>query len=139
MTFTHEISKIYPEELFQTKYNVITHLIWLKIQNMMDINVDLLQQFMHLLIKCLRVMLLKTKSCQTSVVQTQLAQLKSTTVRENQQKNCTKQSLENLRNVKYTHILKISSKYGLISKVNKGFQFILCAIDSQRKYAWLFL
>ena len=41
-----EILKVYIEEQLLIKYYVIKHLILLKIQNMMDINVDLLQASM---------------------------------------------------------------------------------------------
>ena len=43
------------------KFYVIKHLMLLKIQNLMDINVDLLQWFIHILIKKLLVEQLKMK------------------------------------------------------------------------------
>ena len=46
-----EILKIYLEEQLLIKYYVIKHLILLKIRNMIDINVDLLQCFINFLIK----------------------------------------------------------------------------------------
>ena len=46
-----EILKIEIEEQLLKKYHVIKHLILLKTQYMMDINMDLLQWFINLLIK----------------------------------------------------------------------------------------
>ena len=59
MTWLLKILKIYLEEQLLVKYYVIKHLTLLKIQNIMDINVDLLQWFRNLLIKGLLLVLLK--------------------------------------------------------------------------------
>ena len=72
------------------KHYVINHLIMLKIQNMMDINVNILQWFIHFLIKRLQVVLLKVKICRT----------------KNCLKNYTNQLLENLKNEKYTYLFE---------------------------------
>ena len=53
MLLTH-IVLLYPnnlEEQSQKKYDVIKHLILIKIQNIMDINADLLQWYVNFLIK----------------------------------------------------------------------------------------
>ena len=53
MLLTH-IVLLYPnnlEEQSQKKYDVIKHLILVKIQNIMDINADLLQWYVNFLIK----------------------------------------------------------------------------------------
>ena len=55
------------------------------------INVGLLQWFINFLIRCIQVVLLKVKLCQTN----------------NLLKNYTKQLLENLKNEKRSHLLKI--------------------------------
>ena len=64
------------------------HLILLKIQNMTDI----FQWFLNFLRKILLAKVLKIKLCQTG----------------NYQKNYTNQLLENLKNEKYAHLLKIT-------------------------------
>ena len=49
-----QIVLLYPnnlEEQSQKKYDVIKHLILIKIQNIMDINADLLQWYVNFLIK----------------------------------------------------------------------------------------
>ena len=56
-----EILKICLEEQLLTKYYVINHLILLKIQNMMDINMNLPQWFINFLIGSIRVVLLHTQ------------------------------------------------------------------------------
>ena len=64
--FQHGIAygdlKIYQEEQLKIKHYVIKYLTLLKILNMMDINIDLLQWFINFLIKKLLVVLLKMKS-----------------------------------------------------------------------------
>ena len=60
MTRLTEILKIEIEKQMLIKYYVIKHLILLKIQNTMDINVVLLQWFINFLIKSLLVEELKT-------------------------------------------------------------------------------
>ena len=69
---------IYLEKQLLIKYSVIKHLILLKLHNMTEVNVDLIQWFIFLLIKNLLVaslhmhsqseiyLLLKVKLCQTS-------------------------------------------------------------------------
>ena len=95
----------------------------------MDINVvsTLLQWFINVLIKKTSAMRAKKfpgsgmRICQTS----------------NQQNNYTNQLLENLRKEKYPHLLqKIAdlADMQLLSKFNKGFRFLLCAIDIYSKY-----
>ena len=81
-----EILKICLEEQLKIKYYVINYLILLKIQNMMGINAELLQNFTKLLIKKLLVVLLTMNLCQN----------------KNQVKNYTKQLLEYLKNEKNT-------------------------------------
>ena len=56
-----EILKIYLEEQLLIKYYMIKHLLLLKIQIMMDINVDLLQWFTNFSIELLQVVLLRVK------------------------------------------------------------------------------
>ena len=46
-----ETLRIYPEEQLLIKYYVIKHLMLQKIQNMMDINLELLHWFINFLIK----------------------------------------------------------------------------------------
>ena len=50
-----DFKKVYLKKQLQIKYYVIKHLILLKILNMTDINVDLLQWFINVLIKRLLV------------------------------------------------------------------------------------
>ena len=91
----------------------------------MDINVDLLQQFKNVLIKKLLVAISKMKIF----------------LKKNQQKNYTRQLLENLMKEKYTHLLLTIfggadlPEMQLISKFNKGFRILLYVIDVQSKYA----
>ena len=59
MTCLMETSRICLEEQLLVKYYMIKHLILLKIQNVMDINVDLLHWFKNVLIKSLQVVLLQ--------------------------------------------------------------------------------
>ena len=54
-----EILKVYLKEYLLIKYYVLKYIILLKIQNMMDIKVDLIPWFINLLIKKLLVVLLK--------------------------------------------------------------------------------
>ena len=49
MTWLMDFLKIWLEERLPTKYYVIKHLIFQKIQNMTNINVDVLQWFIHFL------------------------------------------------------------------------------------------
>ena len=91
----------------------------------MDINVDLLQWFKNVLIKKLLVAISKMKIF----------------LKKNQQKNYTRQLLENLMKEKYTHLLLTIfggadlPEMQLISKFNKGFRILLYVIDVQSKYA----
>ena len=91
----------------------------------MDINVDLLQWFKNVLIKKLLVAISKLKIF----------------LKKNQQKNYTRQLLENLMKEKYTHLLLTIfggadlPEMQLISKFNKGFRILLCVIDIQSKNA----
>ena len=101
--------KIFLKEHVLIKYYVIKILILLEIRNMMDIKGVLLQQFINLLIKTLRWW----------------------------QKNDTNnrnQLLENLiDNIWGTDLADIE----LIRKFNKGFRFLLCAVNIYSKYAWV--
>ena len=74
---------------FVLNYKMNKHLILLKIQNKMDINVDLLQWSINCLIKKPLLVVLKMKIFQTN----------------NELKNYTIQLLENLIKERYTHIL----------------------------------
>ena len=85
-----EILIIRLEEQVLIRYCVIKHLILLKIQNMMDINIDLLQYFITFLTKKLLIKILKMKIF----------------LIKNPQKNYTNQLIENLIKEKYTHLLK---------------------------------
>ena len=67
-----------------TKYYVVKHLILLKIQNMMDMNLDLLQWSIHFLIK------------------TSSSGIKNENISN---KNYTNQLLKNLIKDNYTHLL----------------------------------
>ena len=71
-------------------YNVVKHLILIKIENMIDINLELLQWFINVLTKSLLVALLKVQFCQTNI----------------QLKNHTNQSLQTLKNENYPFLLK---------------------------------
>ena len=57
MIWVTEILKIYQEEQLLKKYNIINHLILLKIQNVMNIKVVLLPQFTNFLLQCLQIKL----------------------------------------------------------------------------------
>ena len=61
MTWLIGILSICLEEQLLIKYYMIKHLVWLKIQNMIDINVELLQWFIDFLIKSVKVVILKAK------------------------------------------------------------------------------
>ena len=61
MTWFMEILKIYLEQQLRISCYVIKNLILIKIQNMMDIIVDLLQWFITFLIKSLLIVVLKKK------------------------------------------------------------------------------
>ena len=60
-----EILRICLDEVLLIRYFVITHLILRKIQNMMDMNLELLQLFIIFWIKILWVVLLTTKLFRT--------------------------------------------------------------------------
>ena len=83
-----EVLKIYLEEPLLIKYHVIKHSILLKIQNMREIIVDLLQWFTNFLIKTLQVVILKVKLSKT----------------KNHLKNYTNQLLENVIKEECTHL-----------------------------------
>ena len=83
-----EVLKIYLEEQLLIKYHVIKHSILLKIQNMREIIVDLLQWFTNFLIKTLQVVILKVKQSKT----------------KNHLKNYTNQLLENVIKEECTHL-----------------------------------
>ena len=83
-----EVLKIYLEEQLLIKYHVIKHSILLKIQNIREIIVDLLQWFTNFLIKTLQVVILKVKLSKT----------------KNHLKNYTNQLLEHLIKEECTHL-----------------------------------
>ena len=107
------------------KYYVINRLILLKIQNMMDFNMDLLQCFISFLIK-------KTSNW---TVKTKLY------LKKNYQNNYATQLLENLRKVHSSFIDNIwgadLTDMQLISKFNKGCPFLLSFIDIYSEDAWV--
>ena len=74
-------------------YYVIKHLILLKVRNMTDINVDLIQKFLNFLIKIFLVVMLKVK----------LGRINSCS------KIYTNLQLENSKNETRVHLLKITS------------------------------
>ena len=93
---------------------------------MMDINMDLFQWSINFLTKRLQVEQLKMNMF----------------LIKNQQKNCTNQLLENLREKVYSTYIDNSwctdlADMQLISKFNKGFIFLLCFIYIFCKYAWV--
>ena len=46
--------------------------------------------------------------------------------------------LENLKNEKYSHLLKIVfGDMHVISKFNKALQYLFCVVDIYSKYAWV--
>ena len=69
-----EILRIYQEEYCPIMYDVTKHLILLKIQNVIDVNVDLHQSYIKSLVKrllpCMQINLLvvifKIRLCQTN-------------------------------------------------------------------------
>ena len=83
-----EVLKIYLEEQLLIKYHMIKHSILLKIQNIREIIVDLLQWFTNFLIKTLQVVILKVKLSKT----------------KNHLKNYTNQLLEHLIKEECTHL-----------------------------------
>ena len=58
ITWSTKMLKIYLEEQYVMEYYPIKYLILLKIKNVIDINMELLQWFIHFLLKCLQVVLL---------------------------------------------------------------------------------
>ena len=91
MSWLNEILKIWLEEELLIKYYVMKHLIFLKIQKMIDIKEVLLQWFINSLIKNLLAAVLKMRKFQT----------------KSQLKNNKNQLLENLIKTKYIHLLQI--------------------------------
>ena len=94
---------------------------------MMDINANLLQQFLSFLIDNLLVVTLKMKIGQT----------------KNQLKNYTKQLLETLKKRKLLlpftdNICADIADIQLISKFNEEIHFSFCVIDIFSKYEWVF-
>ena len=89
MTWLMEISNIQIEEQLLIKYYVIKHSVLLKIQNMMDINVDLLQCFINFLIKKTLGETVKNEN----IFNKELAE------------DYTKQLLKDSRKEKYNHLL----------------------------------
>ena len=85
--------KIYQEEWLLIMYYVIKHLMLLKVRNMTDINVDLIQKFLNFLIKIFLVVMLKVK----------LGQINSYS------KIYTNLQLENSKNETQAHLLKTTS------------------------------
>ena len=90
MMWLMEILKIYLEKQLLIKYYVIKHLILQKIIKYDRYERRLASVFYKIFIKTLQVVMLKVKLYQT----------------KNQLKNYTNQLLENLKNQKYTYLLK---------------------------------
>ena len=118
-----EILKIYLEEQLLRKYCVENHLTLLKIQNMMDINVDLLQFFNK------KPALHTDKSDSGGAVKNEI--MPNQQLAEELHKSISRK-LEK-RRVHLSFIDNISgidlADMQLISKFSKGFRFSLCVID----------
>ena len=118
-----EIVRICPEEHLLIKYYVVKHLILLKIQNRMDITVDLLQWFKKFLIKRLLANTSNGAIESKNISNLQLA------------KDLHKQIIRKLGKWKINSSF-IDNIWGadladmqLIGKFNKGFYFLLWVID----------
>ena len=106
---------------------MIKHLMWLKIRNMIDVNVDLLQWFINSLIK---------KSSGRDIKNENVSNKK---LAEELHKPITRKFKK-----RKVHSSFIDNIWGddladmqLISKFNKGIRFLLCVIDIFSKYAWI--
>ena len=106
---------------------MIKHLMWLKIRNMIDVNVDLLQWFINSLIK---------KSSGRDIKNENVSNKK---LAEELHKPITRKFKK-----RKVHSSFIDNIWGddladmqLISKFNKGIRFLLCVIDTFSKYAWI--
>ena len=95
MTWLMEILNTYLEEQLLIKYYVIKHLILLKIQNMININVYLLHWFTKFLIRKLQAVILKIRIGQT----------------KNYQKSCIKSIIRKIEKRK-VHSFFIYSTWG---------------------------
>ena len=101
--------------------------MWLKIRNMIDVNVDLLQWFINSLIK---------KSSGRDIKNENVSNKK---LAEELHKPITRKFKK-----RKVHSSFIDNIWGddladmqLISKFNKGIRFLLCVIDIFSKYAWI--
>ena len=106
-----EILKIEIGEQLLKKYHVIKHLILLKIQYMMDINMDLLQWFINLLIKNIQKNNEKLAK-----------ELHKPIIRESGKRKIHSVFTQDIWGTDLTDIQ-------LISKVNIGFRFLLFVIN----------
>ena len=122
-----EISRISAEEQLLIKYYVIKHLILLKIQNMMDINVDLLQWSIKFLIKKLLVSGNKNKNISNKKL---AEELHKPIIRTFNKRKVQSPFIDNIW-------LADLADMQLISKFNERFRFLLCVIDIYTKYAWV--
>ena len=98
---------------------MIKYLILLKIENMMDVNVDLLQWFKIFLIKKLQLVLLKKKQLQNEEL---VKELHKSIIRKFERRKVHSSSMDNIGGADLADIQ-------LIRKFNKGFRFSLCVID----------
>ena len=89
MTLLMEILKTYIEEQLLMKHCLIKHLILLKIRNIMDINVDLLQWF---------IIFLRKKTSGSGIKNENMSEQQLAEELHNQ-------LLKNLKKEKYTHLL----------------------------------
>ena len=124
-----EFFKIQLEEQLLIKYYLIKHLILLKIQNMMYINADLLQQFIDFLIK---------KTLLVVVLQMRIFLISNKEIAQKLHKPILGKFEK--RKVHSTFIDNIWGAYLadmlLISKFIKGIPFLLHVVDIYSNYAW---
>ena len=102
MTWVIAILSIYLEEQLQIRRYVIKHLILQETQSMMDINVDLLQQFTYFSIK-------RMLSLQINLLLIHTKQQELIRKTNNCLKKYTSHLSKNLRKEKYTQLLQIIS------------------------------
>ena len=94
---------------------------------MMDINADLLQWFINFLIKKLLVEQLKMQLMSNKELEKELHKL---VIRKFQKRKLHSSFIDNIWCADLADIQ-------LISKLNKGFRFLLCVTDIYGKYAWV--
>ena len=105
----------------------IKHLILLKTQNMMDINVDLLQWSINFLIKNTSGSGIKNKNISNKEL---AEELHKQVIKKFNKRKVHSSFLDNIWSTDLADTQ-------LISKFNKGFRFLLCVIDIYSKYAWV--